>query len=62
MSGEPDAIAALAEALGLARYQLALQSGSLRRAEDLARGFVLGEVTLDEARADLRVEMREAKS
>lgn len=62
MSGEPDAIAALADALGLARYQLALSAGSLRRAEDLARGFVLGEVTLDEARADLRVEMREAKS
>lgn len=58
MSGEPDAMAALADKLGVARHHLALAAGSLRRAEDIARGVAQGAVTLDEARDDLRFELR----
>lgn len=53
MSGDPDAIEALADALGVARYQLAIAAGSLRRADELARGVAAGDVTIEEARADL---------
>lgn len=56
MSGEPDAMETLSAALGFARYQLAIAAGSLRRAEELARGFALGDVTVEEARADLGFE------
>lgn len=48
MSGEPDAMAALAEALGVARHQLAIAAGSLRRAEELARGFAERTRSIDE--------------
>lgn len=53
MSGEPDAIAALADALGVARYQVTIAAGSLRRADELARGVAQGDLTIEAARADL---------
>lgn len=53
MTDEPDAIAALANALGLQRHQFAIAAGSIRRAEEIAQGVAAGALTVDEARADL---------
>lgn len=56
MSDAPDSIGALADALGVPRYQLAIAAGSLRRADEIATGFAQGDVTIEEARVDLGFE------
>lgn len=55
VSDAPDPIGALAAALGVERYQLAIAAGSLRRADEIAMGVAQGDVTIEEARADLGI-------